>query len=633
MTRRFLAGVALALMLVTSRAGYGAGPLPLADRLRIIFCGWRTGRSSTFEALQGMSCRSPCIIKSGTLTIVEAKARPGLVPVEFRFILRRPEDAGDPDYYGQGVTILTYDSAGGHFKIHYTEDDSYGDAVAGSDGDPDTIPQFVLDAASAFETSFQRISSMNISTLPGDGSLGGDDRLDVYVFDLPGSYGYTAYEDDPSDVYIVVDNDFTHVPGNLDPEGREKGALKVTAAHELFHAFQFQRTSDISNNGWWMEASSVWMEDEVFPEVKDYLNYIGYRYDDVNDNGRWDSGETYYDIDGTAIGDTGRGVRWFDLPEMPLDTYNGFYEYGDVIWAKYLSENFGANIMKDIWVRIDDETKALQAISSELAARGTTLGSVLKGFRVANLKREYEDGSYYPLVRHAGSYKVSEAGVRAEFDGTLDHLSSVYCLFRPGIASGRVIFGFGDMPAGEIDATVVVDDTLGGYEQYQVGSSDSQKECRVEDFGTAGAHPRIVVIIMNNSAAHDDISFHFTVMLQESGEGAGGDSDGNGRCFIATAAFGGDMAPDVLFLKNFRDRCLLANPPGRAFVRLYYTLSPPIAQIISWNRPLRLIARSAIKTTVFGIKHPGITVSGIAAILLLLLGVAALYSHRRGRCE
>lgn len=70
---------------------------------------------------------------------------------------------------------------------------------------------------------------------------------------------------------------------------------------------------------------------------------------------------------------------------------------------------------------------------------------------------------------------------------------------------------------------------------------------------------------------------------------AGGDSDS--RCFIATAAFGSHMEPHVKILREFRDSFLLTNTVGKAFVGLYYTCSPSIADFIARHSNLRVMAR------------------------------------------
>ena len=58
-------------------------------------------------------------------------------------------------------------------------------------------------------------------------------------------------------------------------------------------------------------------------------------------------------------------------------------------------------------------------------------------------------------------------------------------------------------------------------------------------------------------------------------------------CFIATAVCGSPGAPDVLFLREFRNRHLLRHGAGTAFVRLYELLSPGLADFIrtrAWCR-------------------------------------------------
>jgi predicted secreted Zn-dependent protease len=65
-------------------------------------------------------------------------------------------------------------------------------------------------------------------------------------------------------------------------------------------------------------------------------------------------------------------------------------------------------------------------------------------------------------------------------------------------------------------------------------------------------------------------------------------------CFIATAAYGTPMAPEVDVLREFRDKYLLTNPVGRAFVKLYYKVSPPIAEFITEHPALKPIVRAGL---------------------------------------
>ena len=70
-----------------------------------------------------------------------------------------------------------------------------------------------------------------------------------------------------------------------------------------------------------------------------------------------------------------------------------------------------------------------------------------------------------------------------------------------------------------------------------------------------------------------------------------GGGGGSGRpCFVATAALGAD-APEVVLLRAFRDDVLRATQAGRAFVRLYERVSPPLAARIASRPAARRLAR------------------------------------------
>jgi hypothetical protein len=102
---------------------------------------------------------------------------------------------------------------------------------------------------------------------------------------------------------------------------------------------------------------------------------------------------------------------------------------------------------------------------------------------------------------------------------------------------------------------------------------------------------------------------------------------GGAGCFIATAAYGSYLDPHVATLRAFRDRYLLGNAPGRAFVAWYYRVSPPAAAIIRRHALLRASVRAVLTPLVFAVAYPG-----FALAIVSVLG--ALWWRRRtsARC-
>ncbi len=92
-------------------------------------------------------------------------------------------------------------------------------------------------------------------------------------------------------------------------------------------------------------------------------------------------------------------------------------------------------------------------------------------------------------------------------------------------------------------------------------------------------------------------------------------------CFIATASYGLETG-EVGALCAFRDECLQTNALGRAFVKAYYTLSPPVAEFISESEPLKAVVRTALKPLIVVAEYAlneEIRAEGAASFVVLML--------------
>lgn len=72
------------------------------------------------------------------------------------------------------------------------------------------------------------------------------------------------------------------------------------------------------------------------------------------------------------------------------------------------------------------------------------------------------------------------------------------------------------------------------------------------------------------------------------------------KCFIATAAYGSESAPDVVTLRRFRDVRLACSRAGRSFIALYARFSPQLAAAVA-RRPTvrRLVQRVILRPAVW----------------------------------
>jgi M6 family metalloprotease-like protein len=177
---------------------------------------------------------------------------------------------------------------------------------------------------------------------------------------------------------------------------------------------------------------------------------------------------------------------------------------------------------------------------------------------------------------------------------------------------------------GMLENTVVwqpnAEPDVAGYNVYRNGTFLGQTAAPPFTDASAKNGDDYQVAAVDAQGNESDFSGVVTANMQVNEQGRG-----DGRCFIATAAWGSTLDPHVESLRNFRDRNLLTNAAGRAFVAYYYRISPPAAAFIARHEGLRALTRWSLTPVVYGVEYPGIFTT------LLLAGIALLLAAWRQR--
>jgi hypothetical protein len=312
---------------------------------------------------------------------------------------------------GRPVKTNVLDS--GNIRVHYTPAELTG----------------TFNANDVLNTSVhisQLYSGAGYRTPKPDQGLGGSNATDIYVDSLPsGLYGYCTTDQQTQSgpgrfdvwAYCVVDNDYAGFPANTPLEN-----LQVTVAHEYFHATQF--AYDVADDGYAMEATAAWVEDEAYDSVDDNRQYLA----------------------DSPITDRKRS----------MDKFGGLYHYGVWIFFRYLTETFPKEkgglpeIILDFWKAADSSkgaakdkyfTQGMGQLLGKGKYKKLSLDKAFSLFADANrrAKRVYDEGqaNNYPERALSGQKKLGGKGSSKTFTAKLDHLTSATYRYTPK-ASGKL---------------------------------------------------------------------------------------------------------------------------------------------------------------------------------------------------
>jgi hypothetical protein len=91
------------------------------------------------------------------------------------------------------------------------------------------------------------------------------------------------------------------------------------------------------------------------------------------------------------------------------------------------------------------------------------------------------------------------------------------------------------------------------------------------------------------------------------------------------------MAQEINILKNFRDNVLLTNSIGKSIVKIYYKVSPPIADFIAKHDSLRAMVRISLLPVV-GVSWIALKIGPVSTMALMLFftfGLIGIVGIRR----
>lgn len=500
---------------------------------------------------------------------------------------------------------LSFISIQGYFSIHYTASGPNAPPLA--DGDDNGVPDWVETVAAAFDDVYQ-YETGTLGYKPAPTTSG--TPCDVYLQNLaPAEFGHTNADppvtpggtpgSNAVTSYIVIDNNFTDpVYGPLEP----LAALQITAAHEYHHAIQYGYNYyfDI----WYAEATSAWIEDEVYDDVNQLYDYL----------------PKYLQNSKLSL-------------DIPVDTNTGG-GYGRWIFNRYLAERYDAAIVRSIWERLATlgstgaDLPMLPVIDAVLTNQGSGLSNDFFLFTQKLYKRGWTthvaEISQIPEIVPAATYLnyPVRSSTSPSPSVTLAHDTFAYFIFTPSATAPQDLVLTLAKSTG-ITAAAFKKTTGGVITSYQLDASAGT----ITIAGFNAADTAEAALLITNNTNLDGQTANFTTDISSPPPSAGDGGGGGDGCFIATAAYGSYLHPKVIILRNFRDHYLLTNAPGRALVALYYRASPPLAAFIGRHEMFRTLSRTLLYPLVLAVEYLKLT------SLLLLAGFFIVTGMLLTRCR
>ncbi len=369
---RFVVIIAVLLLAAAAVSAASQGTLSAEEQLNIVqdylhVMGHRAAPSAAAAEEMDQPGRPP--LKCGTAAVAEFVMNRGRID---RGLLT---SLGVAAIQPRPALSDSFGTASGHFLIHYTKTGDDAVLRPTQDSDSDGTPDYVETLGVIADSVYQRIVvDMAFPAPPSDGFYpqGGDDRFDIFLQNLSPSFFGLSYldsffvrgTDSVATSFMLLDNDYSSIPGY---ENRPYDAIRVTMAHEFFHAVQFgldvteeEHPPSPALGRYWMEMSAVWMEEQLYDNINDYYNYLPYFY---------------------------------QAPSRSIQQFSTLYDnhpYGSVVFPIFLTEKFGPGIIRDIWFRCADLgsgpsfLQAAQAAIDSISNHEQDWSSVFREFALWN---------------------------------------------------------------------------------------------------------------------------------------------------------------------------------------------------------------------------------------------------------